>query len=72
MVASRESILDLADLVKYAEAFGAAGRMTRTPDEIAPVLKESFDQPGPIIIVVHVDYHDNDKLFEMVREDRIH
>ena len=29
------------DLVKYAEAFGATGRTIRTPDEIAPVIKEA-------------------------------
>ena len=60
------------DLVKYAEAFGATGRMIRTPDEIAPVLKEALDQSGPIIVGVPVDYSDNHKLFEMVKEDSIH
>ena len=27
---------------------------------------------GPIIFGVHVDYSDNHKLFEMVKEERIH
>lgn len=60
------------DLVKYAEAFGAAGKMIRTPDEIAPVIKEALNHAGPIIVGVHVDYRDNHKLFEMVREDSFH
>ena len=60
------------DLVKYAEAFGAAGAMIRTPDEITPVLKRALNHTGPIIIGVHVDYRDNHKLFEMVRENSIH
>lgn len=60
------------DVVKYAEAFGATGGMIRTPDEIAPVLKEALNHSGPIIVGVHVDYSDNHKLFEMVKEDRIH
>ena len=60
------------DLVKYAEAFGAAGKMIRTPDEIAPVMKQALNHVGPIIVGVHVDYSDNHKLFEMVKEDSIH
>jgi acetolactate synthase I/II/III large subunit len=70
----RKSGIDLGpvDLPKYAEAFGATGRMIRTPDEIAPVLKEALNHTGPIIVGVHVDYSDNHKLFEMVKEDSIH
>jgi acetolactate synthase-1/2/3 large subunit len=70
----RSSGTDLGpvDLVKYAEAFGASGRMIRTPDEIAPTMREAFDHSGPIIVGVHVDYSDNHKLFEMVREDSLH
>jgi acetolactate synthase I/II/III large subunit len=70
----RKSGIDFGpvDLVKYAEAFGATGRMIRTPDEIGPVLKEALDHSGPIIVGVPVDYSDNHKLFEMVKEDSIH
>jgi acetolactate synthase I/II/III large subunit len=70
----RKSGIELGpvDVVKYAEAFGAAGRMIRTPDEIAPTLREALDHTGPIIIGVHVDYSDNHRLFEMVKEDSIH
>jgi acetolactate synthase I/II/III large subunit len=69
----RKSGIDIGpvDLVKYAEAFGAAGRMIRIPEEIAPVMKEALDHTGPILIGVHVDYSDNHKLFEMVKEDSI-
>jgi acetolactate synthase I/II/III large subunit len=70
----RKSGVDLGpvDLVKYAEAFGAVGRMIRTPDDIVPVLKEALDHPGPIIVDVHVDYSDNHKLFEMAKGDSFH
>jgi acetolactate synthase I/II/III large subunit len=70
----RKSGIDLGpvDLVKYAEAFGAAGKVIRTPDEIAPVMKEALNHVGPIIVGVHVDYRDNHKLFEMVRENSVH
>jgi len=60
------------DYVKYAEAFGATGLMINKPDDILPVLKKAFDTPGPVIIGVHVDYSDNVKLFEQVREGSIH
>ena len=69
----RKSGIELGpvDLVKYAEAFGATGKMIRTPDEIGPIMREALNHTGPIIIGVHVDYSDNHKLFEMVREDSI-
>jgi acetolactate synthase I/II/III large subunit len=60
------------DPVKYAEAFGAHGFMIQAPDQIAPVLKQAFDTPGPVLIGVHVDYRDNHKLFERVKERSIH
>ena len=61
------------DVVKYAEAFGAKGMMIRSPEEIAPILKRAFDyRNGPVLIGVHVDYSDNDKLFEMVHPDSFH
>jgi acetolactate synthase-1/2/3 large subunit len=70
----RKSGVDLGpvDLVKYAEAFGATGRMIRTPDDIVPVLKEALNHTGPIIVGVHVDYSDNHKLFEMAKADSFH
>ena len=56
------------DLVKYAEAFGASGYMINSPDEIGPVLRKAFEVPGPVLIGVHVNYHDNHMLFEKVHE----
>ncbi len=56
------------DPVKFAEAFGAKGFMIQTPDQIGGVLKKAFDTPGPVLIGVHVDYSDNHKLFEQVKE----
>lgn len=56
------------DVVKYAEAFGAAGFMIETPDQIGPTLNKAFDIPGPVLIGIRVDYRDNHKLFEKVHE----
>lgn len=60
------------DFVKYAQAFGATGLMIDKPDNIGPVMKTAFDTAGPVIVSVHVDYSDNHKLFEMVKEDSFH
>jgi acetolactate synthase-1/2/3 large subunit len=56
------------DVVKYAEAFGAAGFMIDAPDQIGPTLKKAFEVPGPVLIGIRVDYRDNHKLFEKVHE----
>ncbi|QHN03596.1 acetolactate synthase AlsS [Granulicella sp. WH15] len=60
------------DPVKYADAFGASGLMIKTPDQIAPVLKQAFDTSGPVLVGVHVDYRDNYKLFQSADERAIH
>jgi acetolactate synthase I/II/III large subunit len=56
------------DVVKYAEAFGAAGFMIDAPDQIGPTLKKAFEVPGPVLIGIRVDCRDNHKLFEKVHE----
>jgi acetolactate synthase-1/2/3 large subunit len=59
------------DVVKYAEAFGAQGRMINDPDELAAALAWGFDTAGPVILGVPVDYSDNHRLFEAVSEHAI-
>jgi acetolactate synthase-1/2/3 large subunit len=56
------------DVVKYAEAFGAAGFMVEASDQIGPTLKKAFEIPGPVLIGIQVDYRDNHKLFDKVHE----
>ena len=48
------------------------GTPLKSPDHIAPVLKQAFDIPGPVLIGVHIDYRDNQNLFEQVNERSIH
>jgi acetolactate synthase-1/2/3 large subunit len=60
------------DYIAYAEAFGATGIMINRPDDIIPVMKKAFDNQGPVIVGVHVDYRDNHALFEMLHEDSVH
>jgi len=54
------------DVVKYAEAFGAAGFMVEAPDQNRPTLRKAFEIHGPVLIGIRVDYRDNHKLFEKV------
>jgi acetolactate synthase-1/2/3 large subunit len=41
--------------------------MINSPDEIGPVLRKSFEVPGPVLIGIRVDYRDNHILFDKVR-----
>ena len=60
------------DIVKFAEAFGAAGMRITHSDEIIPVLREALETPGPVLVDMPVDYSDNLKLCETVRVERHH
>ena len=59
------------DIVKFAEAFGATGLRIDHPNQVAPILREAFDLPGPVLVGVQVDYRQNVKLFERVHEGNI-
>ena len=59
------------DSVKYAQMFGATGFMIRSPDEIAPILKQAMGVQGPVIIAVHGDDTDNPKFIENVHQNSI-
>ena len=60
------------DIVKFAEAFGASGmRITRSGD-IASVLREALETPGPVLVDMVVDYSHNMELCETIRAERQH
>ena len=52
------------DFEALAGAFGIWGRTIAAADEFTPALKEAFDQPGPALVAVPVDYAENRKLTE--------
>ena len=56
------------DIVKFAEAFGAAGLRINKADEIAPVLSKALGLTGPVIVDVPIDYRDNQSLCATVSE----
>ncbi len=60
------------DVVKYAEAFGAAGYRIDHPDELAPTLRTAMETPGPVLIDVPVDYRGNPGLMGSLHPSVIH
>ncbi|MEQ9489375.1 MAG: acetolactate synthase large subunit [Alphaproteobacteria bacterium] len=50
------------NFAKLAESFGMWGRELTSASEIIPALKEAFEQDGPALIAVPVDYAENMKL----------
>jgi len=59
------------DYLKYAEACGAKGLIISKAGEIRSTLREAFDVPGPVLVSVNVDYSDNGRQFEHLRNDSI-
>jgi len=51
-----------------AKAFGMWGREVKTASELKPALKEAFEQKGPALIAVKVDYGENMKLTKRLGE----
>lgn len=52
------------DFAKLADSFGMWGRELTSTDQILPALEEAFQQEGPALIAVPVDYAENLKLTE--------
>jgi acetolactate synthase-1/2/3 large subunit len=52
------------DFVKLAESFGWNGYRCEDSSALAGVLEESFVTPGPSLIVIPIDYAENNKLTE--------
>ncbi len=50
------------DWVKLAEAFGMWGKLIANAEDLKPALEEAFEQAGPALIVVPIDYAENIKL----------
>ena len=66
----RHSKLDFTnpDFEKLADAFGAWGKTLTAPDQLTPALEEAFQQDGPAIIGVPIDYAENMKLTKRLGE----
>ncbi|MBB1078823.1 acetolactate synthase AlsS [Limosilactobacillus sp. STM2_1] len=51
-----------ADIVKYAESFGATGLRVEKPEDLTKVMKKAFSIDGPVVVDVPVDYSNNKEL----------
>ncbi|MDF2826077.1 MAG: acetolactate synthase, partial [Mycobacterium sp.] len=59
------------DVEQYAAAFGAHGYRVNSLAEFGSRLQQSFDQPGPTIIDVAVDYSRNTDLASHLHPDPV-
>ena len=59
------------DFEKLAEAYGMWGREITAADQLVPALEEAFQQEGPALIAVPVDYAENRKLTARLGEIEI-
>ncbi|MGB8451282.1 MAG: acetolactate synthase large subunit [Anaerocolumna sp.] len=56
------------DFVKFAESMHAVGYRITKAEELMPALEKAFLQPVPVIIDCPVDYSENTKLTEHLKE----
>ena len=56
------------DFVKFAESVGAIGYRIEKTEDLLPTLEEAFSQNRPVIIDCPVDYSENMKLTEHLKE----
>ena len=47
------------DFIKLAEAYGATGLRATKPDEVAAVIKQAFETPGPVIMEFKISREEN-------------
>ncbi|MCY6372753.1 acetolactate synthase large subunit [Clostridium ganghwense] len=59
------------DFVKYAEAMGLKGYRVTKAEDLAPILKEALAQNVPAIIDCSVDYNENLKLTNQLKEKEL-
>lgn len=56
------------DFVKFAESMHAIGYKIEKPEDLVPALEKAFSQTVPVIIDCPVDYSENTKLTEHLKE----
>ncbi len=55
------------DFVKYAESFGAKGYRVESADDLLPTIEQAFADNTVVIVDVPVDYEENMKLTEKLK-----
>ncbi len=50
------------DFVKYAESYGARGHRIKGAEELLPMMKKCYSEPGVHLIDIQMDYSDNDRI----------
>jgi acetolactate synthase-1/2/3 large subunit len=50
------------DFVRYAEAYGAKGTRVNATEDLVPILEEAFQSGGVQIVIVPIDYSENQRV----------
>lgn len=59
------------DFVKYAEAYGAKGIRVQRTEDLLPTLRQALDEGGVQLVVVPIDYSENQRvLIDELRDRR--
>lgn len=69
--ASAATNFGAVDFVKYAESFGAKGLRVEQASELEQVLDEAFNQDGPVVVDIPVDYSFNKELAKQMLDDQM-
>lgn len=56
------------DWIKLADSFGWNGHKVNNSRDLQSVLENAFSEPGPSLVVVPIDYSENDKLTKRLGE----
>ncbi len=59
------------DFVKYAEAYGATGTRVETANGLAPALESAFQAGGVHLVVVPIDYSENERVLVNELRDNV-
>jgi acetolactate synthase I/II/III large subunit len=51
------------NFVQYAKAYGAYGRRVKATEDLVPILEAAFRRGGVYLIIVPVDYSENQRVF---------
>ena len=50
------------DFVQYANSYGASGHEIERAEDLLPVLQRCHREPGVHVVVVPMDYSENDRI----------
>jgi acetolactate synthase-1/2/3 large subunit len=56
------------DWLKLADAFGWSGHLVTRAEQLRSTLEQTFNEPGPSLLVIPIDYNENKLLTKRLEE----